>query len=552
MRPSFVARAFLASLVLTMACSKSEDANHETPSPAPIDTAAPDGALPDAGSTDAAPVSTPTADALLLDEIQKTTFRFFWDFGHPDSGMARERSTSGNITTTGGTGFGLQAIVVATSRGWVTRTDAVARTAKIVGFLETADRFHGAWSHWVHGTTGKVVPFSAKDNGGDIVESTLLLAGLLTARAYFDGAGAEEVDLRSRITTLWEGVDFAWYVHNGAIFWHWSPTFEWQMNLPIRGWNEALITYVLALGSPAHPIAQQVYDQSWTHAAYKNDNVYDGYQLPLGPPSGGPLFFAHYSFLGLDPRKMADSFAGYWYQNTVHTRINRAYCVSSAPAENGYGPELWGLTASDNPDGYAAHSPTNDNGTIAPTAALSSMPYTPHESLQVARHLKTLGPKVFGQYGFVDAFNPKRNWYDEQVIAIDQGPIIVMIENYRSGLIWKLMMSVPEVRSGLSKAKISDPDHATGFYLAVPDAGDKRVHLVRHPDRGEYELDIAIHDAGAYSLVVTSTSAPKTVWSEAPQTKGTQVVKLGPLTPGSYDVRLEGGGVTKTLPIVLH
>ncbi len=552
------ARIALACLVTSIACSESKSSvEDEAPAPSrPGNKGATEdgGPIPEQPAPDGGTVA-PTADALLLDEIQRSTFRYFWDFGHPDSGMARERSTSGNTTTTGGTGFGVQAMVVATSRGWISRADAVARVTKIVGLLEKADRFHGAFSHWVNGTTGKTLPFSTKDNGGDIVETTLLFEGLLTARAYFDGAGADEADLRSRIKTLWEGIEFDWYVHNGAIFWHWSPQYDWQMNLPIRGWNEALITYILALGSPTHPITEQVYDQSWTHGGYKNDKVYEGYQIPLGPPYGGPLFFAHYSFMGLDPRRLADKFASYWYQNVVHTRINRAYCVSSAPKENGYGPDLWGLTASDNPDGYDAHTPTNDNGTIAPTAALSSMPYAPYESLQVARYLKTLGAQAIGEYGPVDALNPKRGWYDTQTIAIDQGPIIVMIENYRSGLVWNLLMNVPEVKAGLVRAKISEPDHATGFYLAVPDAVDKRVHLVRHPDRAKYELDVAIHDPGAYSLVIETTGGVdvKTIWKDTTQTKGTQVVSFADLPPGSYDVRLSGvGGVSKRLPVVLH
>lgn len=554
MRSRFLGGVVVAGWIGALACGSSSDAGGgggELPGRAEAGAAGDEASVVEAGFPEAS-VPAKTADAVLLDEIQHASFAYFWDFGHPDSGMARERSTSGDTTTTGGTGFGLQAIVVAASRGWISRADALARVTKIVGFLEQADRFHGAFSHWVNGKTAKTIPFSQKDDGGDIVETSLLMEGLLTARAYFDGA--DEADLRSRIGALWGNVDYAWYVHDGALFWHWSPNFDWQMNLPIRGWNEALVAYVLALGSPTHPIAQSVYQQSWTWSGYKNDNVYQGYQIPLGPPYGGPLFLAHYSFMGLDPRKMADPFAGYWYQNSVHTRINRAYCIESAPAENGYGPELWGLTASDDPDGYAAHSPTNDDGTIAPTAALSSMPYAPYESLLVARHLRSLGAKVFGPYGFVDAFNPKRGWYDDQVIAIDQGPIVVMIENYRSGLPWKLFMSAPEVQSGLGRAGIAEPDHATGFYLAVADAADGRVHLVRHPDRGQYELDVAIHDAGAYSLVVEGPGGidAKVIWSGASQPHGKQVVVLGELAPGSYDVRLEGMGVSKTLPIALH
>lgn len=498
----------------------------------------------------------PSADARLLDEIQRATFRYFWDFGHPASGMARERSTSGDIVTSGGTGFGVHAIVVGVTRGWITRAEAIERLQKLTTYLAAADRFHGAWSHWLHGVSGDVVPFSTKDNGGDLVETSFLIHGLLVARQFFDGTDPTESELRARISALYEGVEWDHYASrgNGLLYWHWSPSFGWDMNLPLRGYNEALVTHVLALGSPTHPISQAVYDTTWTHAGYKTDRQALGYRLPLGPELGGPLFFEHYSSMVLDPRKMADGYASYWYQGVVHTRLNRAWCIQSANPAHGYGPLLWGLTASDNPDGYDAHSPTNDNGTIAPTAALSSMPYTPHESLEVARYLRSLGDAAFGEYGFVDALNPSRGWFDTQTIAIDQGPIVAMIENYRSGLLWSLFMQAPEVAVGLGRAHIAEPEHATGFYLAVPDAEDQRVHLVRHPDRGAYELDVAIHDAGAFSLVVETPAGVDVgvVWNEETLPAGTRVVALGELAPGSYVVKLTGAGVARELAIQAH
>lgn len=385
--------------------SSSGDASSSTPS---------DASFPDARGEPDRVAPEPSADALLLDEIQRATFRYFWDFGHPASGMARERSTSGDIVTSGGTGFGVHAIVIGVSRGWISRAEALERLQKLTTYLAGAQRFHGAFSHWLHGATGAAVPFSTKDDGGDLVETSFLIHGLLVARQFFDGADAAESQLRAAITALYEAVEWNHYASrgNGQLYWHWSPNYGWDMNLPIRGYNEALVTHVLALGSTTHPIPTAVYTSTWTHAGYKTDRLALGYRLPLGPALGGPLFFEHYSSMVLDPRKMADGYASYWYQGVVHTRLNRAYCIHQAPAEHGYGPLLWGLTASDNPDGYDAHSPTNDNGTIAPTAALSSMPYTPHESLEVARYLRSLGDVAFGEYGFVDALNPSRNWFD--------------------------------------------------------------------------------------------------------------------------------------------
>jgi hypothetical protein len=175
-------------------------------------------------------------------------------------------------------------------------------------------------------------------------------------------------------------------------------------------------------------------------------------------PYGGPLFFTHYSFCGLDPRGLRDRYADYWKQNTHHVRINYAHCVANPGKFKGYGPACWGLTASDDPDGYSAHAPDNDNGTISPTAALSSMPYAPQEAMQALRYfLAECGEKAWGRYGFVDAFCLQRGWAANTWLAIDQGPIVVMIENHRTALLWKLFMSIPEVQLGLKRLDFSSP-----------------------------------------------------------------------------------------------
>ncbi len=164
------------------------------------------------------------------------------------------------------------------------------------------------------------------------------------------------------------------------------------------------------------------------------------------------LYFTHYSFLGLDPRNLQDDLANYWEQNVNHTLINRAYCIDNPKNFIGYCDDSWGLTASDNPWGYNAHSPTNDLGVVTPTAAISSIPYTPVESMNAIRHFYyILGDKLWGDYGFYDAFNITEGWWANSYIAIDQGPIICMIENYRTNLLWDLFMSCPEVRNGLDK-----------------------------------------------------------------------------------------------------
>ncbi|MCF2445664.1 DUF3131 domain-containing protein [Dyadobacter sp. CY345] len=406
------------------------------------------------------------SDTALLELVQKQTFRYFWEFGHPVSGMARERSNvafdyGDEVVTTGGTGFGIMAMIVAAERGWVPRDSVSNRLLKMVKFLSKADHYHGIFPHWLNGGTGKIIPFGRKDDGGDLVESSFLFQGLLCAKQYFNGNNNVERDLRNRITWIWDEAEWDWYTRGNPdqLFWHWSPNHGWAMNFELRGYNETLITYILAASSPRYPINAQVYDKCWAQSDhFKNGKEFYGVKLPLGFDFGGPMFFAHYSFLGLDPRNLKDKYANYWEQNVNHTLINYKHCVANPGKFKGYGDNSWGLTASDTFDGYNAFSPTNDFGTITPTAALSSFPYTPEQSMKAMRHFyDDLGDKIWSEYGFTDAFNESQNWYAKSHLAIDQGPIIVMIENYRTGLLWKLFMSNPDVQNGLKKLNFESP-----------------------------------------------------------------------------------------------
>jgi hypothetical protein len=399
-------------------------------------------------------------DTALLELVQKQTFRYFWDFAHPVSGLARERSNEAygygqEVTTTGGTGFGIMAMIVAAERRWIPREQAVDRMLKMVNFLLKADSYHGVFPHWLNGTTGKTIPFSRKDDGADLVENSFLFQGLLCARQYYNADNAKEQELRNKINWLWEGIEWDWFTRDGqeVLYWHWSPNNGWSMNFPLRGFNECLITYVLAASSERYAVPASVYHRGWAQSDFfRNDREFYGIKLPLGFDYGGPLFFSHYSFLGLNPKGLKDRYADYWEQNTAHTLINRAYCIDNPKKFKGYGEKSWGLTASDDHTGYDAHSPTNDNGTITPTAALSAFPYTPEYSMKALRYFyEELGDKIWGEYGFVDSFNETADWYAKSYLAIDQGPIVVMIENHRTGLLWNLFMSCPEIQQGLKK-----------------------------------------------------------------------------------------------------
>jgi len=434
--------SLLNIVVLFLACSDDSGPGYQEPY------------IPDPGNGEE-PVPQLT-DEELLNLVQERTFNYFWDFAEPNSGMARERSQDDayggdapHIVTTGGTGFGLASFPTAVERGWISEAEALGRLDKILSFLEEVPTYHGAFSHWYMGNTAKTRPFSNLDNGGDLVETAFLMQGLLINREYFDDAQIDE-----RITTLWENVEWDWYTNGqNVLYWHWSPSYKFEIGLPIKGWNESLIVYVLAASSPTHPISAEVYTNGWASngGIVTNRNHY-GLNLPLGPSYGGPLFFSHYSFIGLDPRNLEDQYANYWQQNTNHTLINYEYAVRNPKNFEGYGENSWGLTASDNHEGYAAHSPTNDLGVITPTAALSSFPYTPEKSMAALRHFyEDLNDELWGKYGFYDAFSEEHNWFSNGYLAIDQGPIVAMIENYRTGLPWRLFMANEEIKAGLDK-----------------------------------------------------------------------------------------------------
>ncbi len=413
-------------------------------------------------------------DEQLLDTVQFQTFQYFWDGADPHSGMARERfhingiypTSPVNTVTTGGSGFGLMAILVGIERGFITREQGFERLQKIFNFLEKSDRFHGAWPHWLNGETGKTVPFSKKDDGGDLVETAFLIQGMLTVAEYFRHGNKKEKALVNQIEKLWHMVNWQWYTKGkDVLYWHWSPNYSWDMNFPVGGYNECLIMYILAAASPTHPIEKKVYDKGWArNGTIKNDTTFYGYRTVLDfyendTSPTGPLFWAHYSYLGLNPKGLSDQYADYWKLNQNQAKINYAYCVDNPKNFKGYGKNLWGLTSSYSIKGYAGHRPDPDNdvGVISPTAALSSFPYTPKKSMQMLRYIYENKPEYIGKYGPYDAVSPEHDTIIKKYLAIDQGPIPVMIENYRTGLLWNLFMKNEDVKTGLNKLGFKHP-----------------------------------------------------------------------------------------------
>ena len=421
------------------------------------------------GSDDDPVVIIALSDEEMMDLTQKETFKYFWDFANADSGAAKERyhpnepTLNQNVVTSGATGFGLMSIIVAIERGFITREQGIERLNKIFNFLENADRFHGAWSHWINGSSGNVIPFSAKDDGGDLVETAFLVQGLICVKEYLKNGTDAEKALATKADILWKGVQWNWYTQNQEVlYWHWSPNFGFEINLKLTGYNEVLITYILAAASPDYSITKATYEKGWARSgAIVSGASQYGFPLVLnhagGSNFGGPLFFSHYSFLGLNPKNLSDQYGNYWNVVVNHTKINRQYCIVNPKNYIGYSANTWGLTASysrnaDGSRGYAAHSPSNDKGVVSPTAAISSIPYTPNESLKVMHYLYQNKDKMLGPAGFYDAFSPHYDfWVTQTYLGIDQGPQIVMIENHRTGLLWNLFMQNENVKNGLDK-----------------------------------------------------------------------------------------------------
>jgi hypothetical protein len=418
------------------------------------------------------------SDDELLTMLQEACFRYYWEGADPYSGMTHENIPGDDrIVATGASGLGIAALVVGVDRGFISRTQGVERLTKIVTFLEHAQRYHGAWSHFMNGSTGQTMPvFGMFDNGGDLVETSFLMEGLLAARQYFRGSSAAEQDLYRRITHLWETVEWDWYrsdPKSDFIYWHWSSEWGDQIHHPLIGFNEVMITYLLAMSSPTHGVPASMYYSGWAGQSqtainyrggwsgafdgdhYGNGHTYYGIKLDVGVGTGGPLFFTHYSYFGFDPHTFHDRYTSSYFDNNRNLAlINRAYCIANPKHFPGYGPDAWGLTAADGPEGYVPHAPDNadDRGTIVPTGALASFPYTPEASMAALKHYyRDLGAQSWDIYGPRDAYDPGHNWVSPIYMGLNQAPIVVMVENYRTGLVWKQFMSNPEIGEMLKK-----------------------------------------------------------------------------------------------------
>lgn len=494
-----------------------------------------------------------SSDADLMDTLQKDVFKYFWDYTHPNSKLSRERIHEDNISfdentiAIGGSGFGFLNIILGIEKGFIKKSEGINHLNTALDFLGSADRFHGAWSHWINGITGKVIPFSNYDDGGDLVETALLCQSLICIREYFKNGNAQEQTLAHKADELWKGVEWNWYTNNkDVLYWHWSPNYNWQMNFPITGYNEALITYILAASSPDYSISVDAYHKGWARdgAIVSSANQFN---IPIifnhNGASGtvGPLFWAHYSFLCLDPRGLSDYYANYWEVVKNHTKIIYQHCIQNPNQFTGYNNKCWGLTASysrnnDGSTGYAAHQPNHDIGVITPTAALSSMPYTPSESLDFLRFLyQNSARNYIGMLGPIDAFSPHFLWKTERYLAIDQGTIGPMLENYKTQLFWNLFMNAPEIKEGLMKLEFNSTVHL--LTRAEHQPNQEKIQIFPNPAKDWITLSSDAENIGVPYRIIDNSG--HTVLSSL-LTYTNTFVDISDLSKGVYYLTIEG------------
>jgi hypothetical protein len=484
------------------------------------------------------------SDDELLDMMQQYTFRYFWEGAHQATGMALERSNgNGRTAASGATGMGLMAMIVAHEREYRPQQEIKDRILMILEFLENCERHHGAWSHWYNADTYKTQPFTPDDDGGDIVETSFVAAGLIALKNYFLATDEKSVQIRETADRLWKEIDWEWYRNGGqnVLYWHWSPNVGFQKNMKVTGWNECQVTYIMAASSPTHGIPKEVYDEGWARSGNMvNTRTFYGYNISLSSDWGGPLFWIHYSHLGINPNGLKDQYANYWQEHVNTARIHHAYSISNPLGFENYSDKNWGLTASDDPDGYTAHQPmSNDNGTISPTAALASMPFTPEESMKALKYFyRERGRDLYGIYGPYDAFNDERSWVQESYIGIDQGPIVVMIENYRTGLLWNTVMQDADVQTGLNKL---------GFQYNTSTGSEEifsHNSLKVYPNPGRDRVSISLPERNLNQPVLLKVFTPQGIMVTAKEISATGTefsFDCSALSTGFYLLYLQNG-----------
>ena len=419
------------------------------------------------------------ASTPFLDSLSRKTFHYFWDLAEPANGNIPDRWPTPSFSSIAATGFGLTSYLIGVERGYITREQAAERTLKTLKFFVEAPKgdsvagvtgYKGFFYHFIDMKTGlrfQTVELSTIDTG-------LLMAGILSSQVYFDQENAIENQIRVFADSLYRAVEWDWAMNGEqtmSMGWHPEKGF---IDARWKGYNEAMILYVLALGSPTHTIPAESW-KAWIDT-YQYGTYYGQEHVNFGPLFGHQYSNMYIDFRGIfDPYMKTKGF-DYFENSRRATYANRAYCMANPAAYAGYSENIWGLTACDGPGnatkmnpnvafkGYSARGAAQwyveDDGTIAPTAAGGSIPFAPEICIPALVEMHRLyGDKIYDRYGFKDAFNwtiPNTDgttgWVDKDYLGIDQGPIVIQLENYRSELIWSLMKKSSYIQSGLKKA----------------------------------------------------------------------------------------------------
>lgn len=506
----------------------------------------------------------PSKVRFILDSQQKKMIDFFMAGADKTSGMCLNSSQWAGTLTTGATGMGFMNIIAGVERGWITREDGLNQILKVVKFLDTADRYHGSWSHW-YDSNGNTLAFGNQTAAGEIVETAFVMTGLIAAKEYFNGADEKEVELRNYVDKFWNEIDWSNFVYNDKLYWIWhsDKTGSSAYEHALTGWNETLIVYILGLAAPeGHNVPQDVYRKCWQNngGIYRQNQTVYNYKQPLGRPANREgLFLAQYSFLGLDPRHMADEYVNYWDHVTAYTMINRHYCVYEAPEEHGYSELAWGITAcagAGPKTEYIGRTPSNDDGVLCTSASVSSIPYTPFYCTQVLMNLNQNWSFMNGKYGFKTSFHPGSGKASSYYLGMEHAPQAVMIENYRSGLLWKLVMKNEHIKNGLRLAGISEPQYKEGFYLAMPESVTGVYDMMRHPDREKYEIDYFSESSGTGEVRIISDEGKLVYKFDIELNSGANVIsfyKEDIIRGKMYKLRVKGvSGSQKSIDVKLN
>ncbi|MDZ4803716.1 MAG: glucoamylase family protein [Candidatus Eisenbacteria bacterium] len=511
-----------------------------------------------------APASALTTPA-LLDTIQHTAFNYFWIEANPANGLIKDRSTTGSPASIAAVGFGLSAICIGIDHGWVSRVDGRQRVLTTLNTFWTGPQgsgvngfmgYKGLFYHFLDMSVG----VRTWDSELSSIDTALLLAGAIDAKQYFNTADALDIQVRALVDSIYRRVDWEFMRASGVgIRMGWKPVTGFNGFGTWTGYNEAMIMYLLGLGSPTKPPNPNNPGFMWSSWTAGYDWLtYYGYTYIHFPP----LFGHQYSHCWIDYRYIQDNYTRnkgitYFENSRRATLAQWQYCIANPGGFTGYGPTLWGLTAGDGPNGYAARGAPpaeNDNGTIAPTAAISSLPFTPDEVIPTMHNFFDNYPLLWGPYGFKDGFNLTSNpdWYGPDVIGIDQGPIIIMIENYLNQKVWLRFMQNVDVQRGLTRAGFTAVAAVDELVPPISpfQLSQNSPNPFRHSSRISYRLD----EAGLVSLTLFDVMG-RTVRTlvNGLQTSGIHDVTLDGqgLPSGIYWYRLNAAGRTETRQALL-